>query len=509
MTRDPRAGTALARSTDRLAALPPEARRTFLRRCATLVRTAGVVEVPQAPDDLRDAVLASVRDGRAETAWLALAVLTGVLPDVATPLELARRVQLDGPQVLLDAALARFSPDDDRPVVVAAPDEIVVDVFQTARLPRSTGIQRVSRALARAWHARPGVRLVGWDDTQTTVVDLTEDEIRCLLTDGSAPPGPPPGFRRTVVVPYRATYVLPELAVGPDLTPRLQALAVYSGSRTGAVGFDCVPLTAAETTRPGTPSHFAGSLSALKHVDRVAAISASAAGEYRGWRTMVGASGLGGPDVVEVCLPMTEHRVDEDALAQARARFLVGDLPLVAVVGTHEPRKNHDGVLHAAQLLWAQGHRFSLLFVGAVGWRSEDFLASLEQARLQGRPVENVPSLDDELLAAVYSLARCTVFPSLNEGFGLPVAESIAAGTPVVTSAFGSMAEIAAGGGAVLVDPRDDHALAEGIRTLLVDDAEYARLRAQALGRRRGSWQEYADAVWDALVGTASPAPAA
>lgn len=488
-----RVGTA-----ERLAALPPRARRTFLRRCATLVQSAGVVPLPEAPDELHGAVLATVGSGDPGLAWLSLAVLTGRLPDVTTTVATMRRMQLDGPEALLEAVLDGVSPDDDRPVVVV--HDVVVDVFQTARLPRATGIQRVSRALARAWHERPDVRLVAWDDSQTSIVDLTDDELTKLLTDGAVPDAPPAGFQRTVVVPYRATYLLPELAVGPDLTPRIQALAMYSGSRSGAVGFDCVPLTAAETTHPGTPSHFAGSLSALKHFSRVAAISQSAAAEYRGWRTMVGASGLPGPDVVGVTLPVTVQTPSDDALAAARARFLVGDLPLVAVVGTHEPRKNHDAVLHAARLLWNEGLRFTLLFVGGAGWRSESFLDRLEAARREGHPVESVDSVDDDLLWAVYTLARCTVFPSLTEGYGLPVAESIAAGTPVVTSAFGSMAEIGAGGGALLVDPRDDHAVAGGIRRLLTDEGEYARLRDQARARTHGTWQEYADAVWHALV---------
>ena len=68
-------------------------------------------------------------------------------------------------------------------------------------------------------------------------------------------------------------------------------------------------------------------------------------------------------------------------------------------------------------------------------------------------------------------MARFTVFPSLNEGFGLPLAESLACGTPAVTSDFGSMREIVdGGGGALLVDPRDDHSVADGMRSLLTDD---------------------------------------
>jgi glycosyltransferase involved in cell wall biosynthesis len=79
------------------------------------------------------------------------------------------------------------------------------------------------------------------------------------------------------------------------------------------------------------------------------------------------------------------------------------------------------------------------------------------------------------------------------------VVESIACGTPVITSDFGSMREITADGGALLVDPRDDHALAAAMHTLLTDDAELERLAKQARGRPVRTWDDYADQVWQIL----------
>ena len=108
-------------------------------------------------------------------------------------------------------------------------------------------------------------------------------------------------------------------------------------------------------------------------------------------------------------------------------------------------------------------------------------------------------SSDDQLWAA-YTLARCTVFPSLDEGFGLPIAESLACGTPVITSNYGSMLELAADGGALLVDPRDDHDIARAIERLVTDDRLHAALREQALGRHDRTWDQYAEEAWDYLV---------
>jgi hypothetical protein len=493
-------------STPTTTALPPAVRSAVARRSRTVLAALGSPPETVRTTDPRAALVAALADASREDVWLTLAVLTGRLPTSADVASAARAASLDGAGTVLAAcedALAGDPGDLDAEVVVAT-GETLVDVFQTARLPRSTGIQRVSRALARDWADRPGVRLVGWSDDQRALVDLTTEERHHLLTDGAVPPGPPPGFLRTVVVPQRGTYLLPELAVGPSVTPRIQALAEHGRCRTGVVGFDCVPLTSGETTAPGTPSHFAGNLAAVRHMDHVAAISESAALEYRGWRTMVGATGLAGPEISAVTLPVEAPEPDPDLVDRVRLRYAVGDLPLVLVVGTHEPRKNHEAILHAAQLLWQAGRRFSLLFVGTPGWHSEAFTQTFSVLAEAGLPVEEARDVDDDTLWALFDVAHCTVFPSLNEGFGLPVADSIARHTPVVTSDFGSTAEIAAHGGALLVDPRDDDAIAGALDRLLTEPSTYDRLVAETHARPGRTWSRYADEVWAALTGTSA-----
>ena len=131
----------------------------------------------------------------------------------------------------------------------------------------------------------------------------------------------------------------------------------------------------------------------------------------------------------------------------------LGSVPMVLIVGSHEPRKNHVAVLLAAERLWREGSAFHLVFVGSTGWRSERFDGLVGRLVAAGRSVQVLRRVSEETLWAAYRAARFTVFPSLAEGFGLPVAESLASGTPVVTSNFGSMAEIGQAGGALLVDP--------------------------------------------------------
>jgi glycosyltransferase involved in cell wall biosynthesis len=458
------------------------------------------------PGDLRvvlAALVEALRPLDTARAWLLLATIDGRLPDGSQVEALVRTAELDGVATAVAGAVAdridSGTDDEEWPIVRILVDEQLVDVQHTAAKDVATGIQRVTREVARRWVREHGPTLIGWRPDLTAMRALSPGEAHRACWGGPAVSAP---VDDPIIVPWRCTYLLPELALEIDRVARLQKMAEHSGTTLNIIGYDLVPMTTAETCHPALVPGFGRNLAAARYARNIAAISEAAAEEYRGWRDMLAATGLPGPNIVGVPLSTEVYEPAANVLAAVRNRMTVGALPLVMVVGTHEPRKNHQPVLHAAELLWREGHQFSLTFVGGHSWTPEEFSGTVERLQRAGRPVEVITVATDDLLWGGYRAARFTVFPSLNEGFGLPLTESLACVTPVITTDFGAMKEIAdAGGGALLVDPRDDHSIADAMRTLLVDDDLHAELSRAALARPLVTWDTYAAQVWQALVG--------
>jgi glycosyltransferase involved in cell wall biosynthesis len=212
---------------------------------------------------------------------------------------------------------------------------------------------------------------------------------------------------------------------------------------------------------------------------------------------MLVSSGEAGPDIRAIPLAGAADTEGSTETSLPFSEPLPESLPMVLCVGSHEPRKNHLAVLHAAEVLWRHGRAFSLLFLGGYGWKGERFEKRVGELQEQGRPVAALRAVDDVVLHAAYRKARFLVFPSLNEGFGLPVAEALAHGTPVITTDYGSTREIVEdGGGGLLVDPRDDGAIITAMERMLLDDALREGLAVEARARQARSWDDYAADTW-------------
>ncbi len=169
-----------------------------------------------------------------------------------------------------------------------------------------------------------------------------------------------------------------------------------------------------------------------------------------------------------------------DAIDRARRKWNLA-APFLLYVGNLEPRKNIPLLLRAFKRLVDRGRPHALVFAGSPGWQERGIFRTVERLGL-GERVRFLGYLPQEDLPVLYSAAQVFVYPSLYEGFGLPVLEAMACGVPVVTSNLSSMPQVA-GDAALLIDPLSEQDLAEALDRLLGDAALCADLRRRGLER--------------------------
>ncbi len=441
---------------------------------------------------------------RHSVSYLVIAGITGEIPRPGGIKGFTRRWRLDGLEPLIRELVSRRRWRAVPAPVRVVNGPVVVDVTDTLSSTFTTGIQRVAReTLARWWADGHELVLARWDARGHRMISLTAQEIGRIIPGSEGRGATVPSMTvPSILIPFETAFVLPEISVRAERTTRLRTVARYSGGRAIAIGFDCIPITSAETAGAGMPGAFSKYLSALARFDVIAPISDAAATEFAGWRRMLSGTGISGPAIQTVELPFTSSGESDPVRAEAlREQLALGSDPVVLCVGSHEPRKNHLSVLHAAERVWRSGVEFTLVLVGGNSWETERFDRLISYLRRRERRIVTLSGVSDDVIWDLYDLARFSVFCSLNEGFGLPVVESLSHGTPVVTSDFGSMRALGEGHGALLAAPRDIGAITDAFTRMLTDSREYGRLKKQTASTPSSSWESYSQALW-ALTGT-------
>jgi len=193
-----------------------------------------------------------------------------------------------------------------------------------------------------------------------------------------------------------------------------------------------------------------------------------------------------------VAMPVTD--------AEEARRFVAGrgiTEPYVLWIGTQEERKNVIAVLDAFERVSRTDPEITLVVHGPQGWLGAEMADGLRRRQLDRRTLVSEGGLTRPELAALYARARVFLFPSIYEGFGLPVLEAMACGAPVITSDRSAMPE-SAGDAATLVDPDDHDALGDALAALLGDPT--ARDELSRRGRERAAafgWDVTARRTWD------------
>jgi glycosyltransferase involved in cell wall biosynthesis len=251
---------------------------------------------------------------------------------------------------------------------------------------------------------------------------------------------------------------------------------------------DAAPLLHPETyPRRGRWFHRRGLEAAARRADLVITVSRAAADEIDEHTDIP-------PDRVRVVPNGVDLRVADDSeVLAARRAFGLADHPYVLWLGSLEPRKN-VATLVEAFARWAHGtvHPHLLVLAGPLGWR-EDRQRVLAPARTLDRRVRTVGPVGDDHLRALYRGADLFAFPSLHEGFGLPVLEAMAQATPVLASDIPAVREVA-GDAARLLPPTDVDAWASALEEVLGAGSD----RGGEAGRARAgafSWRRCAEAT--------------
>ncbi len=388
---------------------------------------------------------------------------------------------------------------------------ILIDLTHTSHTRAHTGIQRVGRALHGALRERSDeVVPICHDPYESTwrllrrweQGNLAPPHAKVAGTRGSRWPLParisghirrwlggraPTGFRR---VPSGDWLIEPEIfssVVGRAL-PGL--LAGISGPRV-ALFHDAIALRVPELSPQKTVARYPAYLQELLRFDGVAANSAESQAvlvEYWCWLGIADP-----PPVIGLSLG-----IDRPAPAPFGHTTATNAAPVVLCVGSIEGRKNHLALLEACEMLWRRGLRFELQLIGLVhpetGRPALDRLRALQAAN---RPLRYDGPASEALLSRAYRACTFTVYPSLMEGFGLPVLESLSYGKPCISSAQGALGESTRGGGCLALASVDAPALAEAIAALLSDPERLDYLTTAAQSRTFKTWSTYAGELAD------------
>jgi glycosyltransferase involved in cell wall biosynthesis len=470
----------------------------------------------------------------------------GHFPDrevIATLRTAFKRGRTGGVFDSLRASRFHASAQAAAPLVDPAGTRLLVDVTNTAQIGFTSGIQRVVRSLAHHLSAcDPSITLIRWEGLRQCFTPLTAAELESLRSPPAAPARADdaaaslspaaqllqglgqaatwPGRRiahtirkrqrrradRRRAVPsvflWHQPLLLPELVGDDHHVEALRVLADAAIARTTMVFYDAIPIRHAEFFLPHAHSMYLRSLGLIRHVASISCISESVRENLEHLLAVMPRHHRPTIDVHYLGADFPSREPTAAATPSAAA-----DRPVVLCVGTVEPRKNQARILRAMIAAQDGGGRFTGVFAGNAGWLNGAFREELAAAVAAGHDLELHEHLDDAALRELYQRAAFTVYCSLDEGFGLPIIESLQHGKPCITSDRGSMREIAEQtGGCVLVDPEAITDIAAAIDGLVTDADVLAGLCREAQAARWPTWRQYTEALVRFATRPAAPA---
>ncbi len=205
--------------------------------------------------------------------------------------------------------------------------------------------------------------------------------------------------------------------------------------------------------------------------------------------------------VVPLGVDLQALNISPQETEKALNRFSIKQ-PFVLFVGTLEPRKNIPRLIQAFEQIAFDYPDLLLVLAGKPGWDFDDVFAAIQASKHRDR-IRHLGFVSDSEKNALLVACEALIYPSLYEGFGLPVLEAMAAGAPVITGNTSALPEVA-GEAAILVNPLSFEEIAQAMRAILSDNAKRRDLRT--LGKRRAAafnWPNVAMQTYEVYKGVA------
>ena len=286
--------------------------------------------------------------------------------------------------------------------------------------------------------------------------------------------------------------LLPELMTAEMMKESIE-YGKSMGLQVAVLLYDCIAYFHPEWVNERIRENHRGYLNACADADLVIAISETTALEYR---KFLKEEKREGAPVQAVYLAEEFLGIPRGEGASERS-FEKGKVWRILYVSTLDPRKNHLRLLKALERVKSSRPdlQWELTLVGHRYEGAGEIAEEVEKLSKSNPSIIWMQGVSDEVLAGLYEKSDFTVFPSLVEGFGLPIAESLWRGKPCLCSGVGSMKEIAERGGCLEIDPMSTESIAEGLSRMMGDRELQARLLKELKSREFKTWQKYAEEI--------------
>ncbi|MDP4008394.1 MAG: glycosyltransferase [Candidatus Peregrinibacteria bacterium] len=369
----------------------------------------------------------------------------------------------------------------------------------TCSYPRNTGIQRVTRMLASSLERLGApMQIVKWNHEKNELMSLDKQEKEHL----SLWNGPEFSLENDVLFEDLAGSWLfvPELTTyaGGGFMARLINFAREHSMKVAIVFYDAIPHKLKELYPPEATSAHREYMNALGFADHVFCISETSKN-----------------DLLDYCYKLDTYfndlikKIHATPLATEfleRPRILShgekqSNTVKILAVGTVEPRKNHKTLLKAFNKMCEEHPKNNFELILAGGAPFPELEKMVEDAKKENKSIKWLRETNDEELSRLYEECDFTVYPSIEEGFGLPIVESIWHARPCIAHNQGALEEVARDGGCIVINMHEVIELKDAMTKLALNKYALAGLAKKARERRMKTWDDYGKEIVDHLVG--------